>query len=353
MSQRKLSLLPEGAHEGCAFLNTSQRTACRHGEVPEVLCAKVGHRMILPVAPYVFRRIEFRRIRRQRCQDDSSVLFGQEIPHFAAAMNRQAIPNDEKLVPDLAFQVGKEVQHLRSTDCSRIQPEVELPPCDSGDGRQMLPVEVEFQLGRLPARCPCPADMGTFGNPALVYENDGSALADGFFLRAGHLYRFQRRTASSSRSTAFLQGRWQLQPRRRRTFQTWPGWYETPQVSRIAVATRGRVHRQLLYPWASGPSSNTRLICSCCRLLSRGLRPTRPADRKPTTPSFFSVLAHRDTDISLVPTRRATSAWLSPLRKSTAASLRRCSRARMALSSRLIPFGFPMPGKVAWADRNV
>jgi len=353
MSQRKFSLFPEGTHQGEAFLCPSQGSACGHGEVRKVLRAEVGHAVVLPVAPDVLGGIELRSIGRKSGQEDLPGVSGQEIPDLATPMHRQAIPDDKQPPPDVAPQMSQEVQDLRCADRSGIQPEVELPPGNASNGRQMLPVEVKLQLRGLSAGCPGPADMRTFGNSTLVYENDGSAFSDGFFLRAGHLYRFQRRMASSSRSTALPEGRWQLHPRWRSTLQTWPGWYEMPQVSRIASATRGRVHRQLLYPWASGPSSRTRLIWFRCRSLSRGLLPTRPAARKPVSPFFFRACDHRDTDISLTPTWRATSAWLSPLRKSTAASLRRCSKAHMALPSRLTPFGFPMQEKVAEQGRNV
>jgi len=298
--------------------------------------------MIFPISPDIFRGIEFWRISRESRQEYLTALPFQELTHLAAAMNWQTVPDDQQFSANVAAQMSKEVQHLGSTDRPWIEAEVKLPPRNAGDNRKLLPVKMKFQLRRLPAGRPCSADMWTLGDTAFVYKDDGTALAEGFFLRAGQVYRFQRRMASSSRSMAFLEGRWQLQPRLRSTFQTWPGWYLTPHVSRITTATRGKVQRQLLYPCASGPSSKARLIFTHCRSFSRGLRPVRPADRSPVRPSFFNSTAQRDTDISLTPSRRATSAWLSPLRKSTAASLRRCSRARMAPPSRFIPFWLPM-----------
>lgn len=298
--------------------------------------------MAFPVSPDVFCRIEFGRISRETCQEHMAALPFQKSPQLATSMNGQAIPNDKEFSSHLAAQMGQEVQHLRGADRPGIEAEVELPPRNAGDHRKLFPVKMKFQLRRLPAGRPCATDMRTLADAAFVYKDNGAALAKGFFLRAGQVYRFQRRIASSSRSRALLEGRWQLHPRLRSTFQTWPGWYVTPQVLRITTATLGKVQRLLLYPCTSGPSIKARLICSHCRWVSRDFRPVRPAERRPTRPSLFNKTAQRDTDISLTPIRRATSAWLSPLRKSTAASRRRCSRARMAPPSRFIPFWLPM-----------
>jgi hypothetical protein len=249
--------------------------------------------------------------------------------------------------------VRKEVEYLRRADCPGIQPKVELPPGNAGNHGELFPIEVKLQLWRFAAGCPCPTDMGAFRDPAFVDKDYGSVLSEGFFLSAGHLYRFHRRIASSSRSMALPDGRWQLHPRLRSNLQTWPGWYVTPHVLLMASVTRGSVQRPLLYPCDSGPSSRTRVIRSRCPSSSLGLRPVRPAERRPARPFPFKTRAHRDTDISLTSSWRATSAWLRPLRKSTAASLRRCSRVRMALPSRLIPFGFPMQTKLSQRDRRV
>ena len=308
---------------------------------------------MLPVSPDIFRGVEFGRIGRETGQEHVTALPFQKTLHLAAAVNRQAVPNDQQFSSHLAAQMGQEIQYLGRADRSRIETEVELPPSNAGNHRKLLPVKMKFQLRRLPARRPCSTDMRTFADTAFVYKDNGTAFAEGFFLRAGQVYRFQRRIASSSRSKDLLEGRWQLHPRLRRTFQTWPGWYVTPQVSRITTATRGKVQRLLLYPCASGPSIKARLIRSHCRWFIRGFRPARPVERSPARPSCFNKAAQRDTDISLTPIRRATSAWFSPLRKSTAASLRRCSRTRMAPPSRFIPFWLPMCGNISHGMKYV
>ena len=352
-SQRKLRLFPEGPNKGGAFLHSAQRLSGMFGEVAEVFGTEVGHFMAFPVAPDVFGGIEFRGIGRQSCQMNATFLLGQVVAYTTAAMSRQSIPDDQNLSLDMPLQMAEEIDHLRRLDGAGIKTEIELPPGDAGDGREALPVEVKFQLRRLPARSPGSADMRTFREAAFVYEYDGSAFAAGFFLRAGQVYCFQRRIASSSRSIAFLEGRWQLQPRLLSSLETWAGWYETPQTSWMTRVMRGRVHRLVSYPRASGPSTSTRRRRSFWGWLKRAFRPARPADRNPRMPSCLSTRAHRETEVSLTFSSRATSDCFFPLRSSAAPSRRRCSRALKARSSRLMPFGFPMPKRLSKTEEYV
>lgn len=309
--------------------------------------------MTFPVTPYVFCGIQLRGIGRKRCKNDAAVLFGNVVFHTTTTMNRQPIPNNQEFTPDLPTKMPEEVYDLRSFDRARVEPEIKSSPRDAGNGRKILPVKVKLQLRRLAAWGPCTTDMGTFRKSAFIYEDDGSVLPDGFFLTAGHVYRFQRRIASSSRSMALREGRWQLHPNSLSSFDTWPGWYSIPETFLIAAAILGSVHKPLKYPCDSGPRSKTRLIRFISCGFSLGLRPVRPAERRPRTPCFLSTRAQRDTEVSLTFNCRATSACFTPLRRSIAASLRRCSSALSALPSRLIPFGLPMPGIVARGYRYV
>jgi hypothetical protein len=352
-SQRKLGLFPESPDKGRALLHSSQRLSGMTGEVVKVFGAEVGHLMAFPVTPHIFGGIKFRGIGRQPRQMDTPVLLGQEVTHTAATVSRQPIPNDQDLSLDVALQMAEEINNLWRLDGAGVETEVELPPGDASDGREALPVEVKLQLRGLTARSPCAANMGAFRKTAFVYEYDGSSFAAGFFLRAGQVYRFQRRIASSSRSIAFLEGRWQLQPRPLRSLETWAGWYETPHTSWMTRVIRGNVHRLVPYPRASGPSMSTRRTRTFWRLLKRGLRPARPADRNPRMPSCLSARAQRDTEVALTFSCRATSACFMPLRSRAAPSRRRCSSTLKACVSRLMPFGFPMPKRLSKTEGYV
>ena len=80
---------------------------------------------------------------------------------------------------------------------------------------------------------------------ALVYEPDGSGARLAFELRPGAY-----NTETLLEFLTFLHeleaGRCQVQSNwSRSTYQTCPGWYETPATRAITSATRGSVHRSL------------------------------------------------------------------------------------------------------------
>ena len=50
---------------GAAAADALERLTGRVAELPDVLGAKIGQFMLLPVSPQVFDRIEFRSVRRQ------------------------------------------------------------------------------------------------------------------------------------------------------------------------------------------------------------------------------------------------------------------------------------------------
>ena len=131
-----------------------------------------------------------------------------------------------------------------------LETEIESPPRDARDDGQFAPVEIERQLRGLSLGCPRARDGRAFAQSTFIYENDGSAFAAGFFFSAGHVYRFQRAMAFSSRSAARPSGFWQLHPIRPKSFHTCAGWQRTPLMSWSVLATRGRVHRSLRNPCA-------------------------------------------------------------------------------------------------------
>ena len=136
-------------------------------------------------------------------------------------MSLGAIPDYQQSARQMTQQMGKEVHHLRGADGSLVEPEIEVPPRDAGDGREHLPVEMILQHRGLSARGPSAHPMGPLAQPALVDEDDGAPLAARFFLSRGQRTRFQYRIAFSSRSSARPVGRWQLHPSWRKMRQTW------------------------------------------------------------------------------------------------------------------------------------
>ena len=120
----------------------------------------------------------------------------------------------------MSEQCLQEVHHLGTLNRSLIEPEVEAIEGDPGDGGERVPVEVVLQNRSLAARRPGPNPMRPLAYPALVDEDNLTPFLERFFLMAGQRTRRQRRISSSFRSRARPTGRWQLQPRSSRIFQT-------------------------------------------------------------------------------------------------------------------------------------
>jgi len=135
-------------------------------------------------------------------------------------MGGQPIPDDQQRPGKMSEQCLQEVHHLRTFYRALIKPEVETIEGDPGDRRERVPVEVVLQNRSLAARRPGPDPMWSLAYSAFVDEDDRTPFLEGFFLMAGQRMRRQRRISSSFRSRARPTGRWQLQPRSSRIFQT-------------------------------------------------------------------------------------------------------------------------------------
>src|SRR6185437_3127637 len=136
--------------------------------------------------------------------------------------------------------------------------EVETLKSDTGDRRELVPVEVVLQDRGLAARCPTTNLSRSFAQSRLVDEDDDSSLFSGVFFNSGQRTRFQRRIAPSSRSSALLVGRWLLNPSDTRIRHTWLSLYRRENFSSISWPTRRNVHSSVANPCASAPSFSSR-----------------------------------------------------------------------------------------------
>jgi len=343
-------LFPECRYECWASSHSTQRISCVYAELPQVLRAEIRQFMLLPMAPYILDWIKLRGIRGKKFEFQPAPCFIHEIPHYSASMTPESIPNYEKLSRNMPHQVRKKFDNLRTSDRPGKQSKVEGPQSNASYGRERLPVEVILKHRCLPPRRPGPASMRPLAQATLVDENYCLCLLLGFFLSSGQRFFFHWRIAFSLRSNARPVGLWQLHPRSRSTFQTCPGWYLIPHSRSIKSATLHAVHRLVSYPRDSGPRLRADLILPKSSLVSRRLRPARPAFLSPATPDSAKVRAQRLTDCRCAPTRRATSASWIPCFKSFAACKRRASSAS---KFRFTPAGFPMHKSILDFSNNV
>src|SRR5437899_7635471 len=193
-------------------------------QLAQVLRAEIGDLVLLQVAPDVLDRVEFRSIGGKKLQPEAPSLLPHEVPHCAAAMDRQSIPDNQQLAGNVPQQMRKKLDDLGSADRSGKQPEIKIPKRDSSHDRKSLPVEVILQH-----RCLSPARPGaravrTLAQSAFVGEDDGAALFLRFFLISSQRFCFHCPIFASSRSSARPTARWQLHPSRRKMRQACEGW---------------------------------------------------------------------------------------------------------------------------------
>lgn len=221
MTSEQFSLFPEGGDEGCAPLSRLELAACGDGKVGNGVGAVIRKGMSLEPGPQGFDRIELGRIRRQEGPFDSPRQAVDGVPYQAGAMGLEAIPNDQQASSDLFDQRLEEGDDLRPFDRSLVQAEVDIGGADSGDHRQLFPVEVELDHRRLSPGRPGPHTGGPLRQPRFVDEDDYAAFPLGFFLSKGQVRFFQSATACSLRSMARLSGFWLEKPSAPRRRQTW------------------------------------------------------------------------------------------------------------------------------------
>lgn len=137
--------------------------------------------MFLPVAPGVFHRVKFRGVRRQAFQPDPAFLPGHKFLYQLAAMSRKAILNNQQLVRQMPLQVAQKIDDLLRLGGASIHAEVKVKQGQSGDGVQVVPIEVILQHGHLPFGCPGADPVWLLGHPAFIHKDQGSPFRQRFF----------------------------------------------------------------------------------------------------------------------------------------------------------------------------
>ena len=102
--------------------------------------------------------------------------------HAAAAMGREAIPNDQQLSVQLPSQAPQEIDELGTLDRTRVEPAREVPDRDASNGRQHLPVEGQLQHRGWPPRGPRSHPMRALAQAGFVNKDDRPAFGGSVFL---------------------------------------------------------------------------------------------------------------------------------------------------------------------------
>ena len=176
--------------------------------------------VLLEMRPQIFDGVEFGSIGRQFFEPEAARAFDQHRFDGLAAVDGRSVPNDQELAGQVAQKRFQELGRARAIDTAFVNSEIKLPERQAGNEREFVPVERLAQHRGLPARSPRAHPVRPGAQSALVDEDDGAAFPPGFFLRRGHVTRFQSAIAASLRSMARRVGCWQLNPKPRKTRQT-------------------------------------------------------------------------------------------------------------------------------------
>jgi len=147
--------------------------------------------MTLQSSPQVFDRIQIRRIRRQEGDLDVSVQAVQVVAHETAAMSSQTVPDNQQRLLQVRLQSLEELDDLLLLETALVQSEQADGTRESGDHRDVVPVEVKLNDRCLSLQGPVANSRRSFADSRLVDEDDQTFLSLGFFLSRGQVRRFQ------------------------------------------------------------------------------------------------------------------------------------------------------------------
>src|SRR5271167_41892 len=309
-SDWQLSLLPERGDKTRSALHGFQSTSGEGADLADGVQAQVGQFALFHVAPDVLDRIEFGSVSGQALDHDVSIERFDVLGDYATTMGRQTIPNHQQLAADLLGQRLQEFDELRTADGASVHAEVEIPEADTGDHRQLLPIEAVLQHRCLTFRRPSLDPSGPLAQSRFVDEDDGASFATGLFFSAGQRLARHCLIATSSRWIARPAGRWLEKPRPRNTCQTLATLYFTPNSRSISLTTRAKVHSSLGKPLATAPSS--RCLASRFKSFSSSAAGRPSGLRRHACASSASIRAQVIAVCRVTSHTRATSACITP-----------------------------------------
>ena len=91
--------------------------------------------MLLPIGPDVFDWIEFRSIGGKILDVNGAVDLVEIVAHEAAAVGRQAIPDQKQRLAEVPHEGLQKIDSLRTFDCTGVQAEIEVQESQGGNCR--------------------------------------------------------------------------------------------------------------------------------------------------------------------------------------------------------------------------
>src|SRR5581483_2477788 len=256
MSERQSRVPQEAEGQRRASTDAGEPRAQRPAEREDVGRAEVRKFAPFDVAPELLDGIQLRGVPGQTFDREPRPGAREILPHRAALVPAESVPHQEEVATrKVTLERAQEGDQGAIVVAPGSRLEVTAPaPAVPAKGqrrrdRQARPVRAGVgQDRRVASRGPRAADDGPVRDAAFIFEDDPGAPAPRVFFTCGQRRRFHSAIAASSRSRAWRVGRWSDHPRRRRMYQTWPGWYRTRVSRSMSVATRGNVHSSVANP---------------------------------------------------------------------------------------------------------
>ena len=183
-----------------------------HGS--EIVADEVRQVGVREMAPEVFDRVQFRRVRRQVFHFQPGTLSLQVVLDLSSAMRRETVPQQNcPSALDVPFEAAQVGDDLLLFDRAGVEPQAQSDALCSRrgdqtrDGRHALPVERRYEDRRSALRSPCATYRWAFGKTAFIEENQDCTAIFCLFLICGQRCLSQRRIAGSLRSRACDLGR--------------------------------------------------------------------------------------------------------------------------------------------------
>ena len=181
MTLPERSLRPASGDDRWSFLGALEFVAGTHLQFGKVVGTVVRQCMAFDPCPQLFDRVEVGRVRRQKGDLDVPVQRVEIGAYQAAAMCPQTIPDDQQTLLEMRLEHFEEGDNLFLSDAAFVQPEQAVAACESGNHRDVIPVEVKLDDGRFPFGRPGTHTSRTFADARFVDEDNQPAFSPRFF----------------------------------------------------------------------------------------------------------------------------------------------------------------------------
>ena len=181
MTSPKGSLFPASGDDRRTLLSALELVACRRVQLAQSVGAVVGQGMTFEPGPQVLDGIHVRRVRWQEGDLNVAVQTVEVLAHQATAMRLQAISDHQQRLFQVGLERLEEFDDLFFLDAALVQTEQAVGTRQSGNNRDVRPIEVKLNDRCLAFGRPRAHSGWALAESGLVDKNDQATVSLGFF----------------------------------------------------------------------------------------------------------------------------------------------------------------------------